>query len=136
MIKQYKALDRIKEAVEKTHPLVTKDIMEKFEKFGTSPIFSHNGKIQTLKFIDPELKIIDESELEDFRNDLKRFNYSANNFWFVEYDKTNYTSTLYTPNEIIIITAKKSGKSKEYKTGNGSSWVAEFAHDLQKKFYN
>lgn len=137
MIKQYKVLDKIKEAVEKTNPLVTKDIMEKFEKFGTSPVFSRDGTIQTFKFIKPELKITSESELKDFYNELEKYGYNENDFWFVEYDSTKpIPNAIYPIEGSILIISKKSGKSKEYQAGNATHWVADFSQDLMKGFYN
>jgi len=131
MIKQYKVLDRIKEAVERTHPLVVKDIMEKFEKFGTSPVFSVNGHIETIRF-----KLIAKNELEDLRDEIEKFGFSANDFWFTERDTaTPKTGNVYPITGMITITSKKSGKSKEYKTGNKIHWITDFSEDLKKGFY-
>lgn len=77
-------------------------------------------------------KTINEDELADFRNICSDSGYSADEFKFNEHSVTlpDKVGPLYGK-----VTISRNGKSKTYKTGNGSSWPADFDEDLRNKFF-
>jgi hypothetical protein len=122
-------LNKIDMGLGKIAPLVTKTLMEKFEKSGISPVFLVDNKIT-------ELKLIHEDEWSEAASELKKLNLSLNDFWFAGYDQTKYqqNSMPISLNTSILIISKKSGKSKEYKVCPGH-WVVDFHKDLKNNFF-
>ena len=136
MTKQ-ETLKRVEEGMKKNDCLVAKEIMDNMEKLGISPSIAINGQVRKLCLInDIESRLIHKSEKEDFINELKNNCYQVSDFWFTEYNQIEHKSgDFYSLSGKLIIISKKSGKQKEYNAGRGSTWVAEFAADLQNGFY-
>jgi hypothetical protein len=136
MTKQ-ETLRRVEEGMKKNDCLVAKEIMENMEKFGISPSIAINGQVRKLCLIkDIKSRIIGTSEVEDFVSELKNTGYSEDDFWFTEYNQIEHKAgDFYAMFGKLIIVAKKSGKQKEYLTGDGTRWVADFAVDLHNGFY-
>ncbi len=136
MTKQ-ETLKRVEEGMKKNDCLVAKEIMDNMEKLGISPSIAINGQVRKLCLIsDIKLKLIHQSEKEDFITELKNTGYQESDFWFVEYNQVEHKSgDFYALSGKLIVISKKSGNQREYNTGSDSSWVAEFAIDLQNGFY-
>jgi hypothetical protein len=103
------------------------ELVRDLEKKGISPVITIDGKVQ-------KLKLIDESELRDFEEELLKFGLQKCDFCLLEEDTTQNT-TLYVPADNVILIHKKSAKIKQYKVGQNSHWVVDFHHDLKSNFF-
>ncbi|MBU4273903.1 MAG: hypothetical protein L6437_14875 [Kiritimatiellae bacterium] len=75
--------------------------------------------------------LLDDSELDDFNNTLATFKCHTSDFKLKEKD----TSSGQGPGKVmsgeVTIICKKTGISKTYNAGSGSSWPAEFHQDME-----
>jgi hypothetical protein len=133
-------LKRVDNGMAEISPLITKKLVEEFEKTGISPVFSKNGQITNLKFVKVgvETSLIHYSEWDDLENGIKDYNFVLNDFWFLEYDQTAYPSQsgFFVPNGKLLVVAKKTGKSKEYNAGNVSRFPSDLIQDIKNNFFN
>lgn len=136
MTKQ-ETLKRVEEGMKKNDCLVAKEIMDNMEKLGISPSIAINGRVRKLCLINNiESRLINKTDKEDFIADLKKNGYQESDFWFAEYNQIEHKSgDFYALSGKLIVVAKESGNQKEYNTSIGSSWISEFAIDLQSGFY-
>jgi hypothetical protein len=88
-------------------------------------------------FIPTGVHAMDKSENEDFNTILQRHSFKRDDFNIIETDTTQWN-----PNEIvpttgtILITLKKTNKSKTYRTGMGTRWLIEFENDLKNSVFS
>jgi hypothetical protein len=77
---------------------------------------------------------INDDELKDFRNICSDQGYNPDKFNFNEHSvtKPNTTVPVYSYGKVTI---SRKGRSKTYETGHGSSWHADFDHDLRNNFF-
>jgi len=105
------------------------ELIQDLEEKGIQPVVAINGEVK-------KLSLVCKTELEDFEKELKKFGADKTDFCLLEADKTEYLpNRLFKSSGKIIVVYKKSGKVKEYKAGNSSCWVADFAKDLKNKFF-
>ncbi len=78
-------------------------------------------------------KIINDEELENFRNICSDEGYQPNEFNFHEHSIQIPDSHGSINGKVTIL---RKGKSKTYKTGDGSRWYADFENDLRNKFFD
>ncbi len=124
-------LEKIEEGIKKSNSAVVQELVSNYENYGLSPVFSIDGKLKK------NLVFIDESEVEDFKMELKKSGFKKSDFCLLGKDRTNYKNGTIAPlSGNIVIIHKKSGKLREYKAGNNSHWVADFHRDLQNKLFN
>ncbi len=123
-------IEKTSQAMKESNKVLIQELIKDLEEKGIKPVIAIDGEVK-------KLSLIDESELEDFYTQLKTNHENKENFCVVEAEKSisSNQTNFYTPSGIVIVICKNSGKIKEYKAGNASSWPAEFAHDLQNKFF-
>jgi hypothetical protein len=142
-------LQRVDEGMSEISPLVTKKLLEEFEKTGISPVFSKDGQITSLKINEAGAKtglkiivggeetfLIDQTHWESLENQIKDF-CSLDNFWFLQYNHDKYSSNsgFFSPVGKLLVVSKKSGKSKEYDIGHGSTFPSELITDIKNNFF-
>ena len=135
-------LKKVEKGMAEIAPLVTKSLMEKFEKNGISPVFSKDGQITGLKVVtdimkfikpDTETFLIDQTQWEDLENAVKDY---KDKFWFLQYDQTQYKSGgIYLAQGKLLVVSRESGKLKEYDIGNGSTFPSELIQDIKNNFF-
>jgi hypothetical protein len=125
-------LERIEAGIKEGSALIARDIAENAEKYGISPVISIDGKLKNLR-----AKILDCDNIKDFNKLLKKFGYEEEDFFLFESKNTKYgkDKTILTSGFIVCI-YRKSGKVKEYKADNNSSWIESFTSDLKDKSFN
>lgn len=130
-MKESLVLDRIEAGIKEGSGFIAQDIASNIERYGISPVIAIDGKIKNLR-----PKLIDNSEVEDFPQLLKKYGYDLEDFYLLETNTTKYNKnkTVLTSGCIICI-CKKSGKIKEYKANHGSSWIINFTADLKEKSF-
>ncbi len=131
-------LQKVDLGMAKIAPLVTKNLIEEFEKTGISPVFSKDGHITGLKLVKVgvETNLIHISEWEDINNSIKSSDHSLDNFWFLEYDQTQCQSNkIYSIAARLLVVSKQSGKLKEYQVGNGSTFPSDLIADIKNNFF-
>jgi len=131
-------LQKVDLGMAKIAPLVTKSLIEEFEKTGVSPVFSKDGQITGLKLLKAEVEtnLIHASEWENIKSAIQSVNCSLDNFWFLEYDQTQYQSDkIYSIIGRILVVSKKSGKLQEYQAGNGSTFPSDLIKDIKNNFF-
>ena len=120
-------------------PLVTKNLIERFEKTGSSPVFLKDGQITGLKFIENknDSNFMHSLQFGWLEKGIVDCNFSLSDFWFLEYDQTKYPcgSGVYMPLDKLLVVSKQSGKSKEYDAGNGSTFPSELIKDIKNNFF-
>ncbi len=123
-------IEKTEGGIKESNKVLIQELMQDLEERGIQPVVAINGEVK-------KLHLVHESELEDFENELKRSGMDKADFCLLEADKTQYPSGsgVFTPAGDVIVVYKKSGKIKEYKAGNGSRWVSDFATDLKNKFF-
>ena len=130
-MKENSILEKIEEGIKKSNSAVVQELKENYENYGLSPVLSIDGKLRK------DLVFIDESEIEDFEEEVKGSGFKKSDFCLLGKDKTNCkVDSIYEISGTIIIVHKKSGKLREYKAGNNAHWVADFRHDLQNKLFS
>ena len=119
-------------------PLVTKNLIERFEKTGSSPVFLKDGQITGLKFIKNknDSNFMHSLQFGWLEKGIVDCNFSLSDFWFLEYDETEYQPSGYVLNGKILVVARQSGKSKEYKVGNDSTFPNDLIDDIKNDFFS
>jgi len=123
-----KIVEKTHGAIEASNRVLIKELISDLEEKGIKPVVAIDGEVKNLR-------LIDESELDDFYSLLQKTDLSADDFSVLEVDTTKPNGDFAIPNGAVIVVYKKSGKSKEYKAGNASHWVANFAFDLKNNFF-
>ncbi|MES2678065.1 MAG: hypothetical protein V4612_07140 [Pseudomonadota bacterium] len=135
-------LKKVEKGMAEIAPLVTKSLMEKFEKNGISPVFSKDGRITGLKVVEDIMKfispdddtvLVDETQWKNLENEVKDY---KDKFWFLEYDQTQYKSdVIYPVCGKLLVVSRESGRSKEYNVGQGSTFPYELIQDIKNNFF-
>lgn len=122
-------LKRTEEGMKESNKVLIRELVRDLEEKGITPAWSIEGKIRNLR-------IIDESELEDFAQVLQQHKLNKSDFCLLEEDnsKTSPNSVHHIIGSVILI-HKKSAEIKTYKAGNGSQWVCDFDRDLKNKLF-
>jgi nucleoside diphosphate kinase len=124
-----KIVEKTHGAIEASNRVLIKELISDLEEKGIKPVVAIDGEVK-------KLRLINESELEDFYYEIDHKSISREDFAVLEVDDTKYHNDgLYFIEGQVIVVYKKSGKSKEYKAGNASHWVADFALDLKNNFF-
>ena len=77
------------------------------------------------------MKLIEPDEKSDFHAVLQAQQLAAGDFELHEVDTTDpKTDEVLGLTGFVTVSRKSSGRKKQYPTGDGSTWVAEFARDL------
>ncbi len=122
-------LKKTAEGMKEGNKILIQELVRDLEEKGISPVITIDGKVQ-------KLKLIDESELEDFEEELLNSGLQKCDFCLLEEDTTQaLTNTTYPIDGNVILIHKKSAKIKKYKAGNNSHWVVDFHHDLKSNFF-
>ncbi len=122
-------LKRTEEGMREGHKVLIRELVRDLEEKGITPAWSIDGKIR-------KLKIIDDSELEDFEQVLDECGLAKSDFCLLEENTTKaMPNSLFPVTGNVILIHKKSAKVKTYKSGNGSHWVYDFHRDLQNKIF-
>jgi len=122
-------LKRTEEGMKESNKVLIRELVRNLEEKGISPAWAIDGKVK-------KLKIICESELEEFETELKEFGMEKTDFCLLEEDTTAKSDgDFYRPSGNVILIHKKSAKVKTYKTGSGSNWVFDFHRDLESKLF-
>ncbi len=120
-------LKKTAEGMREGNKILIQELIRDLEEKGISPVITIDGKIQ-------KLKLIDESELEDFEAELSKSKLQKCDFCLLEEDTTKaLPNTTYPISGNVILIHKKSAKIKKYKS---SQWVADFHRDLQSNFFS
>ncbi len=117
------------EGMKEGNKILIQELIRDLEQKGISPVITIDGEIK-------KLKLIDESELEDFEEELANSGLQKCDFCLLEEDTTQHSqNTTYPISGNVILIHKKSAKIKKYKAGNNSHWIADFHHDLKNNFF-
>ncbi len=83
------------------------------------------------------MSIINETELEDYRNALEKYGFSESDFEEISEEDTTESSGngTFVPTGKVTIKCKTSGIEKVYKAGNDSKWPAQFEDDLSSNYF-
>lgn len=77
------------------------------------------------------MKLIEPDEKSDFHAVLQAQHLAAGDFELHEVDTTDpKTDEVLGLTGFVTVSRKSSGRKKQYPTGDGSTWVAEFERDL------
>ena len=76
------------------------------------------------------MKIIMDSERDDFKNLLQTMGRQENDFILKEERDPLVGATIQYTTGSVTITSNKNQKSKKYSAGQGTSWVLNFRNDL------
>jgi hypothetical protein len=121
-------LRKTSEGMKEGNKILIQELVHDLESKGIVPVWaSDEGKVR-------KLKIIHESELEDFERAVKEWGTEKADFCLLEEDLISENNALPCLKKIIII-HKKSGMVKEYSAGEASHWVSAFVNDLKNKFF-
>ncbi len=130
-------LKKVDEGMDEISPLITKKLIEEFEKTGVSPVFSKDEKITELKFITNknDSNFMHSLQFGWLERGVADCNFSLSDFWFLEYDQTKYGNGIYTLQGIVLVVSRQSGKSKEYNVGNNSTFPNDLIQDIKNNFF-
>jgi hypothetical protein len=115
-------LKRTEAGMKESNKVLIRELIRDLEEKGIVPVWAIDGEVK-------KLKVIAESELHNFEEELKKFGLEKSDFCLLE------DSTATSPHEKVILIHKKSAKVKTYKAGNNSHWVSDLHHDLENKFF-
>ena len=73
--------------------------------------------------------VVDSSELDDFRNVLRRYGLDESDFEVSEQEEEMVTNPDWLRGHVTI-KCRSSGVERRYKCGHGTAWVYEFDKDL------
>jgi hypothetical protein len=121
-------LKKTAEGMKEGNKILIQELIRDLEEKGISPVITIDGKVQ-------KLKLIQESELEDFKKELTKFGLQKCDFCLLE-EENAAANTSQLPSGNILIIHKKSTKIKTYPAGNNFHWVADFHRDLQNNFFS
>ncbi len=79
---------------------------------------------------------IDKTIIDDFRRIAKNNGVNADDFNISENDITQHRQGIFPLDLEVTVTHVVSRKSKLYKSGHGTNWLAEFEQDLSQGFYS
>ena len=121
-------LKKTEEGMRESNKILIRELIRDLEEKGISPVISIDGEVK-------KLRLVHESELEDFEKELRKFGFEKSDFCLLEDDKTNWQEGVVELRGAVVVVHKKTCKVKEYKAGNDSHWVADFHHDLENAFF-
>ncbi len=121
-------IERTEKGVKESNKILIQELIQDLEEKGIKPVVAIDGEVKSLK-------LIDESELANFNFEIEKNNLDKVDFCVLEADETKDCGDSFVPCTKVVVVYKKLGRIKKYKVGNGSSWVADFAQDLQNKFF-
>lgn len=131
-------LEKVDLGMAKIAPLVTKHLIEEFERTGISPVFSKDGNITGLKIVEAGIAtpLVGSEEWQDIGSAIKNNNCLLEDFWFLEYDQTQYKcDKTHSIAGKLWVVSKKTGKSREYQIGNGSDFPENLIQDIKNNFF-
>jgi hypothetical protein len=80
---------------------------------------------------------MDKTEIEDFIENIKRHGFNVDDFQLNHVDQTQWDPKNIVPIKgKVTVKRKSTKKEKDYSTGHGTHWVADFCDDLKNGFYN
>jgi hypothetical protein len=107
--------------------ILIQELIRDLEEKGISPVITIGGKVQ-------KLKLVHESELEDFKKELIKSGLQKCDFCLLEEEfKQSPASNIYPIYSNVILIHKKSAKIKKY---NNSKWVVDFHQDIKNNFFS
>jgi hypothetical protein len=121
-------LKRTEEGMKESNKVLIRELIHDLEEKGIHPAWAIDGEVK-------KLRIIDESELQDFEKELKEFGLEKSDFCLLEEDVSETSEAPYPLNGNVILIHKKTAKIKTYKARNNSAWVVDFHRDLQSNFF-
>jgi hypothetical protein len=120
-------LKKTAEGMKEGNKILIQELIRDLEEKGISPVITIDGKIQ-------KLKLVHESELEDFEKELIKFGLQKCDFCLLEEDaKQISASDIYPIYGNVILIHKKSAKIRKY---NSSQWVIDFQQDIKNNFFS
>ena len=120
-------LKKTAEGMKEGNKILIQELIRDLEEKGISPVITIDGKIQ-------KLKLVHESELEDFEKELIKFGLQKCDFCLLEEDaKQISASDIHPIYGNVILIHKKSAKIKKY---NSSQWVIDFQQDIKNNFFS
>ena len=120
-------LKKTAEGMKEGNKILIQELIRDLEEKGISPVITIDGKIQ-------KLKLVHESELEDFEKELIKFGLQKCDFCLLEEDAKQISpSDIYPIYGNVILIHKKSAKIKKY---NSSQWVIDFQQDIKNNFFS
>ncbi len=117
-------LKKTEEGIKESNKILIQELVKDLEQKGIQPVISMDGVVT-------KLKIADEDEVKDCKNEVKKAGLNAEDFCLMEEDNKGKFDV----EAKIIVVYKKSGKLKQYRVGHNSHWIADFHRDLQNKFF-
>jgi len=76
--------------------------------------------------------VIEKSELDDFRAELKRMGYNPNDFDVFTGERLGkVTKGIYPLNETVAVHRKSTDVLEEYRGGHGEAWGAKATEDVR-----
>jgi len=121
-------IERTEKGVKESNKILIQELIQDLEEKGIKPVVAIDGEVKSLK-------LIDESELKDFNKEIEINHLNKIDFCVLEADETKNCDNFYVPCGKVVVVYKKLGRIKKYRVGNGANWVADFAQDLQNKFF-
>jgi hypothetical protein len=122
-------LKKTEEGMRESNKVLIRELVRDLEEKGITPAWSIEGKIRNLR-------IVGESELEDFERVLKQHNLNKSDFCLLEEDTTKTLANNLSPiTGSVILIHKKSAEIRTYKAGNGTNWICDFDRDLKNKIF-
>lgn len=83
------------------------------------------------------MKLIESDEKKDFHRFLSKQHLAADDFELHEVDTTDpKTDEILALAGFVTVSRKSTGQKKQYPTGDGSTWVADFKRDLLHGVFN
>ena len=123
-------LKRTEAGMKESNKVLIRELVRDLEEKGIVPVWAIDGEVK-------KLKVICESELQDFKAELQKFSMDKSDFCLLEEDTTVVSSnSSYSITGNVILIHKKTAKVKTYKAGNNSHWIADFHRDLENKFFS
>lgn len=124
-------LKRAEAGMKESNKILIQELIHDLEEKGINPVIAVEGKVTYQK-----LKILGTDEIKDYEFLLKRFGFEKSDFCLLEEDTTKRANdSFYQVTGNLIIVHKKTAKLKTYHIGHLSSWIADFRHDLENKFF-
>ncbi len=115
-------VEKTQNAIEASNRVLIKELISDLENKGIKPVIAVDGEVKNLR-------LINESQLEDFYAKINASSFDCGDFSVLEVDGINDC------NLAVIVVYKKSGKAKEYKYSHDLHWVAQFTIDLKNNFF-
>lgn len=124
-------IERTEKGVKESNKILIQELIQDLEEKGIKPVVAINGEVK-------KLNLINENELDDFYKSISDKGLDEDDFCVLEVDKSEGNNDESkgdgpTIQGAVIVVNKKIGKTKEYKAV--TSWVADFAADLENNFF-